>query len=92
MSEILEIGMVILFGISWPMNVMKSYKSRTTKGKSIMFLLFIFIGYICGIASKLTADSYKWYVLLFYFINIAMVSADILLYFRNKQLNKKKES
>ncbi len=88
MSEILEIGMVCLFGVSWPMNVVKSFKARTAKGKSFMFLLFIFIGYICGIAAKLTAESFKWYVLMFYVINIVMVSLDIILYFRNVRLDK----
>ncbi len=88
MSEILEIGMVCLFGASWPMNVLKSFKARTAKGKSIMFLLFIFVGYICGIAAKLTAESFKWYVLMFYIINIVMVSLDIILYFRNMRLDK----
>lgn len=91
MSEIFEIGMVCLFGVSWPMNVIKSYKARTAKGKSIAFLLFIFIGYIFGIASKLTAENFKWYVLLFYFINIFMVSLDIILYIRNTGLDKKAE-
>ena len=96
MSEILEILMVLLFGCSWPMNVMKSYKARTAKGKSIMFLLFIWVGYIAGIASKFTNEAYmasfsdKWYVLVFYFINITMVSVDIALYFRNRHLDKKK--
>ncbi len=88
MSEIFEIAMVCLFGASWPMNVIKSYRSRTTKGKSIMFLLFIFVGYLFGIAAKLTAPDYKWYVLMFYIINTVMVSADILLYIRNKKLDK----
>ena len=53
MSEILEIVMVVSFGASWPLNVMKSYKSRTTQGKSLPFLCLIFFGYIAGIASKL---------------------------------------
>ncbi len=88
LSEIFEIFMVCLFGASWPMNVIKSYRSRTAKGKSFMFLMFIFIGYIFGIASKLTAPAYKWYVLMFYIINIIMVSADIILYFRNKRIDK----
>ena len=44
MSEILEIIMVLSFGASWPFNVMKSYKARTTKGKSLLFLLLIFFG------------------------------------------------
>ena len=97
MSEILEIIMIISFGFSWPMNVMKSYKARTAKGKSITFLLLIFFGYIAGITSKLTNSAYmaqfadKWYVLFFYFLNISMVGVDILLYFRNLNLDRKKE-
>ena len=95
MSEILEIIMILSFGFSWPMNVIKSYKARTKKGKSISFLLLIFFGYIAGIASKFTNEAYmaafseKWYVLFFYFLNIFMVSADIVLYFRNLSLDRK---
>ena len=94
MSEILEITMVICFGLSWPVNVYKSYKARTTKGKSILFLIFILIGYFAGIASKLTNESYmasfgeKWYVLIFYFINTIMVLIDMALYLRNYKLDK----
>ena len=46
MAEILEIIMIVSFGASWPMNVMKSWKARTTKGKSLAFLVLIFFGYI----------------------------------------------
>lgn len=93
MSEILEITMILLFGASWPMNVMKSYKARSAKGKSISFLILIFVGYIAGIASKFTNEAYmasfssKWYVLVFYFINLTMVGTDILLYVRNRRLD-----
>ncbi len=89
MSELLEIGMVVLFGFSWPMNVIKSYKVRTAKGKSLAFLLLVFIGYICGISAKLLADNFKWYVLFFYVVNFIMVSMDLLLYFRNRSIDKK---
>ena len=91
MSEILEIAMVCHFGASWPMNVITSYTTRTATGKSIMFLMFIWIGYVCGIAAKLTAETFKWYVLMFYVINIIMVTADILLYFRNVRLDRARE-
>ena len=97
MSEILEIIMILAFGASWPMNVVKSYKARSAKGKSILFLIFIFVGYIAGIASKFTNDVYmadfseKWYVLVFYFINITMVGVDIALYIRNRRLDAIKE-
>ena len=90
LSEILEIGMLICFGFSWPLNALKSYKARTTKGKSIALLMMIFIGYICGIVSKLAnPDGFHWYVMFFYVLNICMVSLDIGLYFRNLALDKK---
>ena len=88
MSEVLEICMVVLFGISWPVSVIKSYRSRTTKGKSLFFLVMIFTGYVCGIVSKLLASSFKWYVLFFYVLNLLMVGADLLLYFRNAKLDR----
>ena len=94
MAEILEIIMIVSFGASWPMNVLKSYKARTTKGKSIAFLLLIFFGDIAGIASKLVNDAYmasigsKWYVLFFYILNFIMVGADLVMYARNKKLDK----
>ena len=94
MSEMLEIVMIVSFGASWPLNVIKSYKARTAKGKSLAFLCLIFFGYIAGITSKFMNEAYmasfrqKWYVLFFYFLNLAMVTADILLYFRNRKLDK----
>lgn len=88
LSELFEIFMVLLFGCSWPANVLKSYKSRTTKGKSLLFLILIEVGYVFGIASKLLADSFKWYVLFFYVLNFIMVGADLLLYARNRKLDK----
>jgi hypothetical protein len=95
MSEILEIIMVVSFGVSWPMNVAKSYRARTTKGKSLAFLCLIFFGYIAGIASKLVNEDYmakfatKWYVLVFYCLNLIMVGIDLALYIRNYALDKK---
>ncbi len=97
MAEILEIVMIVSFGASWPLNVMKSWKARTTKGKSLAFLCLIFFGYIAGIASKLVSETYmasiseKWYVLFFYVLNLVMVGADLILYYRNHLLDKKAE-
>lgn len=94
MAEFLEIVMIVSFGASWPLNVIKSYKARTAKGKSLGFLCLIFFGYIAGIASKFVNESYmaciteKWYVLFFYFLNLTMVGIDLLLYFRNRKLDK----
>ena len=98
MSEILEILMVVSFGASWPFNVMKSWKARTTKGKSLLFLCLILFGYVAGIASKLLNEAYmasfasKWYVLFFYVLNLIMVGADLVLYIRNRKLDQKKRT
>lgn len=94
MAELLEIIMIVSFGASWPLNVIKSYKARTTKGKSLAFLCLIFFGYIAGIASKLVNANYmaeighKWYVLFFYVLNFVMVGADLVMYVRNSKLDK----
>jgi len=92
--EIFEVIMIVSFGASCPLNVIKSYRARTTKGKSLGFLLLIFSGYIAGIISKLINEAYmqnfatKWYVLFFYVLNLLMVGADLILYIRNYNLDK----
>lgn len=91
MTEVFEILMIVLFGSSWPINVLKSYKARTTKGKSLLFLILVFVGYLFGIAGKLIGGSFKWYVVLFYFLNAIMVGLDIILYFRNLRIDKHNE-
>lgn len=94
MAEFLEIVMIVSFGASWPMNVLKSYRARTTKGKSLAFLYLILFGYVAGIASKFVNEAYmaafaqKWYVLFFYVLNFVMVGTDLILYYRNKKLDK----
>ena len=97
MGSILETIMLVCFGFSWPLNVIKSYRTRTTKGKSLAFLLLILFGYVAGIASKFVNADYmasfaqKWYVLFFYILNFLMVSVDLLLYIRNYRLDKQRK-
>lgn len=57
MAELLEIIMIVSFGASWPLNVIKSYRARTAKGKSLSFLLLILFGYVAGIASKFANEA-----------------------------------
>ena len=89
--ELMEIAMIVAFGCSWPMNVIKSYRARTAKGKSLPFLILILLGYICGITGKLIAPSFKWYVLFFYCLNLLMVGANICIHLRNVHLDKQRE-
>lgn len=87
MAEIFEVLMVVSFGISWPLSILKSYQARTTKGKSIFFLFMILAGYAFGITSKFLAGKIT-YVVFFYVLNFVMVGTDIGLYFRNLQLDR----
>ena len=97
MTDLLEVLMILCFGLSWPISIRKSWVSRTAKGKSLGFLCLIFFGYIAGIISKFLNEAYmasfaqKWYVVIFYFLNLAMVGIDLCLYARNRRLDKAAE-
>ena len=87
MAEFFEAGMLICFGFSWPASLVKSWRVRTAKGKSLLFLVFVELGYICGISAKLIAGNIS-YVFPFYVLNSIMVGTDIILYFRNRVIDK----
>ena len=87
-AELMEICMIVCFGLSWPMNVIKSYRARTTKGKSLAFLLLISTGYVVGIIGKIIGGAFKWYVMFFYVLNLLMVLTDVALYVRNARLDR----
>jgi len=84
MQEIFEFTMLVCFGLSWPISVWKSIKTKSTCGKSVLFMGAIIFGYVCGIAGKVVGEQYN-YVLIIYCFNLAVVSLDLLLYFRNKR-------
>ena len=94
MDDIFELIMIISFGVSWPLNIYKAWKARTAKGNSVLFYFFIVAGYLFGIASKVikqqkgvTTPGYVWF---FYILNTLMVSVGILLWFRNRRLDRLK--
>lgn len=98
MAEIFEIGMVLCFGASWPFNVIRAYKARTAKGTSLLFSLLIEFGYISAIIGKFILlaqqGSAYWTVtraiaFAFYWINLAMVTSGLVIFFRNKKLDAK---
>ncbi|MBE7002006.1 MAG: hypothetical protein E7421_04840 [Ruminococcaceae bacterium] len=86
LADIFETLMILSFGISWPINVLKGYRSRTAKGKSVLFDYFILFGYFCGVASKIISHNYNL-AFYFYFPNIIMVITDIIIYYRNRRLD-----
>ena len=89
MGSILETLMLVCFGFSWPLNVMKAFKAKTAKGTSLPFILLIVTGYIAGITAKLITNQIN-YVLIAYIVNLAIVSLNIVIYFRNVSFDKKR--
>jgi len=87
--SLFEIGMLVCFGAAWPLNIYKSFKSRTSAGRSILFQWAILLGYICGIVHKILYS--RDVVLFLYVLNFVMVAIDTVLYFRNRQLDRQRE-
>lgn len=88
MSQLLEAIMLICFGCSWPMNLIKNIKCKTAKSMSLPFILLITSGYIAGITAKLVSHQIN-YVLIVYILNIIIVTMNIAVYFYNRSLDKK---
>lgn len=88
MSSVFEMIMLVCFGLSWPINVIKAYKAGTTRGTSLAFILLIIFGYICGITAKLINGQTN-FVLAVYILNLVIVFANLLVYIRNTGLDKK---
>ena len=86
-APILETIMLVCFGFSWPMNLIKAYKARTAKSTSLPFVLLIIAGYIAGISAKIIMGNIN-YVLVAYLLNLAIVSLNLVVYFRNVALDK----
>ena len=81
--------MLVCFGFSWPLNVIKAHRAKTAKGTSLPFILLIIAGYIAGISAKLISGQIN-YVLIAYLLNLAIVSLNVIVYFRNVSLDKKR--
>ncbi len=87
MASILETAMLVCFGLSWPINLVKSIKSKTAKATSLKFLLLITVGYLCGIAAKVVSHQFN-YVLAVFLLYLLVVAANLVVYFINKRRDK----
>ena len=87
-AKVLEAVMIVLFGISWPFNLAKSIRSKTTKGKSLLFLVLIDLGYLAGLTSKSFSETFvwntDWWIFVIYSINFTLVTLDLIVYFINR--------
>ncbi|MBR7185580.1 MAG: hypothetical protein IKD37_08245 [Clostridia bacterium] len=84
MMQIFELIMLICFGLSWPISVYKSITSKSTQGKSVIFMIAIILGYISGIVGKLVGEQVS-YVLIAYCFNLIVVSIDLALCILNRR-------
>ena len=97
--DLLEALTIFCFGLSWPISIRKSLISRTAKGKSLFFEVFLLLGYACGIVRKviqlaaMDASGVLFYLsFFFYILNFIMISIDVALYFRNTKLDRERET
>ena len=89
MASVFEIIMLVCFGAAWPASIVKSWRSRSTGGKSLVFLVIIFTGYVAGALHK----AFYLYdgVIYLYILNGVMVGVDIGLFFRNRRIERELE-
>ena len=81
--------MLVCFGMAWPVSIVKSWRSRTNQGKSLFFLLIVFIGYLSGLVHKLWWQERLDNVVWLYLLNAVMVAVDGILYYRNHQIDRR---
>ena len=99
-SNLFEAVTILCFGISWPISIRKSYLSRTAKGKSLLFEVFLLIGYAFGIARKIiqlaiwdkpaSPDFLFFLSGVFYVVNFIAIVIDMSLYVRNSRLDRER--
>ena len=75
--DIFEVAMLICFGVAWPFSIYKMLKTKKSQGKSLVFIVVIFTGYIAGML-------FQWFgtrnaAIFLYTINAAMVLVDFSL-------------
>ena len=84
--QILEASMLILFGCSWPVNIAKSVRAGTARGKSILYELIVCAGYVCGIAGKFLSEQFTPQEAKI--LDLMMVLTDVALTLRNRYLDR----
>lgn len=78
LGAIFEAMMLIIFGASWPAQIIKTVRVKNPVGKSFVFQYLVIAGYWCGVASKFAKNELNW-VLALYFLDIILVSTDVIL-------------
>jgi len=80
--SVFEAIMLVCFGLSWPISIAKSLRTKIVTGKSPLFMIILIIGYTSGLIHKLLF-SFDWITFL-YILNLILVSIDLSLYYKYK--------
>lgn len=83
--SVFEVAMLLCFGAAWPFSIRKSLITGQNTGKSLRFLIIVFIGYLAGITHKLLYS--RDFVTFFYILNASMVLLDIAVFIHNSKKN-----
>lgn len=85
-GRLLETLMLVCFGLSWPISILKSLRTRIVHGKSPAFMGLIIVGYLAGATAKIARAEYAQTAPEFttglYLLNAVLVAFDLLLYYR----------
>jgi len=89
LAELLEAMMLICFGLSWPISILKAVRLKFVQGKSIGFMALVFLGYTAGTVAKFadaaaTSKPLKLVTILYIF-NGLMVFVDMALYMKYRR-------
>jgi len=91
-AQVFEALMLICFGVSWPVAIIKTLRTRRVEGKSLAFLSLIVVGYLAGIASKITvalqSGTFPAWVIWLYALNTLLVCVDMYLVWKFRQNSK----
>ena len=91
-ASILETIMLLCFGCSWPLSLIRNIKARTARSMSLGFIILIITGYVAGIIAKfIKLDVTPWYVFVVYFVNLIVVSANLVVYFIHRNYDRQAE-
>ncbi len=89
MSEFFETVMLICFGLSWPISLLKSLRAKSARSTSIAFMCLILTGYAAGIAAKVMTSGCN-YVFYVYIFNVVMVCANLAVTLYNRAKDRAK--
>ncbi len=85
-AQVFEAAMLLCFGVSWPIAIWRTWRTRRTEGLSPVFLTMILAGYLAGVASKLLRSGGRWdaleWVTALYALNAVLIGVELALYLR----------